>query len=330
MNIHDRRILKSAAADALRAAPFDPKKQILLHTGAVLILSLLLTVIDYFLENAISGTGGLGGLGARSLLTTLQSCLRILQMVLLPFWQIGYTYVTLKFSRREETALTDLCTGFKQFLPVLRLLFFQSLLYFGLAMLSSYLGTFLFMMTPWSAPLMAAFMELMYGGSTETLDAVMEQVISEASVPLMVCGGIVFLALAAPFFYRFRLAQYVLLEEPEKGALNALRTSGRLMRGKAMALLKLDISFWWFYLLDLLVSAVCYADALLALLGITLPVSVTFAYFASFVLYLVLQLGLYWWRKNEVDTTYAVFYHALQQPQQKKPAPMPQKQPWTY
>lgn len=330
MDIRDRRMLKSAAADALGGAAFDPKKQILLHTGAVLILSLILTVTDYLLENAIAGTGGLGGLGARSLLTTLQSCLRFLQMAVLPFWQIGYAYVTLKFSRREETALTDLCMGFRQFLSVLRLLFFQGLLYFGLAMLSSYLGTFLFMMTPWSAPLMAAFMELMYGGNMETMNAAMEQVISEASMPLMICGGIVFLALAAPFFYRFRLAQYVLLDAPEKGALNALRTSGRLMRGKAMTLFKLDISFWWFYLLDLLVSAVCYADALLALLGIALPVSADFAFFASFVLYLLLQLGLYWWRKNEVDTTYAVFYDALQQPQQKKTAPVPKKQPWTY
>ena len=331
MDIRDRRMLKSAAADALGAAQFDPKKQILLHSGAVLLLSLIMTAGDYLLEEAVAGTGGLGGLGTRSVLATVQSCLRLFQMVLLPFWQIGYTYVTLKFTRKEITAPIDLCKGFHLFLPVLRLLFFQGLLYLGLGLLGSYLGTFLFFMTPWSAPLMTAAMEMMYGGgSMEAMDAAMEQVLSEASVPLTVCGGIVFLALSAPFFYRFRMAQFVLLEEPEKGALNALRTSRRLMRGNAMTLFKLDVSFWWFYLLDLGVTAVCYADVLLALLGITLPVSATFSFFASFGVYLVCQLALYWWRKNEVDTTYAVFYDALKQPRQPKPAPVPQKQPWTY
>ena len=55
MDIHDRRSLKNAAADTLQSAAIDPKKQVLLHTGAVLILSLLLTITDYLLENAISG-----------------------------------------------------------------------------------------------------------------------------------------------------------------------------------------------------------------------------------------------------------------------------------
>jgi len=331
MIIPDRNALKNAAAESLQAAQYDPKKLILLHTGAVLLLSLILTVGDYLLENAIAGTGGLGGLATRSVLSTVQSCLRLLQMILLPFWQIGYSYVTLRFSRQEAVSPMDLCKGFQLFLPVLRLVLLQGALYFALALTGSYLGTFLFLMTPWSAPLVAATMDMMYGGGTvEGVNAAMEQILNNAQLPLVICGIIVFLALAAPFFYRFRQARFVLLTEPEKGALNALRTSRRLMAGNIFTMIRLDISFWWFYLLDLLVSAVCYGDALLSLAGIALPVSASFAYFAFFGLYLLLQLGLYWWRQNEVSTTYAVFYNALTQPRQEKPVPASKNQPWIY
>lgn len=331
MDIQNRPMLKNAAADALHAAQYDPKKQILLHSGVMLLLSLLLTAGDYLLEKAISDTGGLGGLGTRSLLSTLQSCLMLSQLVLLPFWQAGYTYVTLKFARREVTAPEDLCRGFQLFLPVLRLLLLQGLMYLGIGFVSSYAGTFLFMLTPWSAPFMNATMDMMYGGgSVAEMEAAMEQIMNQSAVPMMICCGIVFLALAAPFFYRYRLAQLVLLDEPEKGALSAMRTGWQMMKGNAISLFKLDLSFWWFYLLDLGVTAICYADALLARLGIALPVSKDVAYFATFGIYLVCQLVLYWWRKNEVDTTYAVFYEALKQPKQEKPALKPQKQPWSY
>lgn len=327
MDIRNRPMMKTAALDALRTASYDPKKLILLHSAAALVLSLLLTIVDFLLEKAIAGTGGIGGLGTRSVLSTLQSCLMLSQLILLPFWQIGYTYVTMKFARKEAAAPMDLCKGFGLFLPVLRLLIFQGLLYLGIGFIASYFGTILFMLTPWAAPLMSATMEMMYGGGNiENLNAVMDQIIMESAVPMTICGGIVFLAMAAPFFYRFRMAQYILLDEPEKGAINAMRGSWQMTRGNAFSLLKLDFSFWWFYLLDLLVSAICYADALLAALKIELPVDATVAFFATFIVYLLCQLGLYWWRKNEVDTTYAVFYDGLKQP---KP-PVAAKQPWSY
>ncbi len=319
MDIRDRRSLKSAAAEALSAAPNDPQKLILLHTGIVLLLSLLLTVVDYLLEKAIAGTGGLSGMGTRSLLTTIQSCLRLAQMILLPFWQIGYTFVTMHFARREQALFGDLTVGFARFFPILRLYLLQGALYLAIAMVSSYVGSFLFMLTPWSVSLMSAAMELMNSGSMETLDAVMESALTQAFVPLMICYLVVFLAVAAPFFYRFRLANFVLLDQPEKGALFALKTSRSLMRGNAMTLFKLDVSFWWFYALDLLVGIVCYADALLALLGVTLPVSADAAFFISFFAYLICQLGLYLWRRNEVSTTYALFYDALKPLQPQTP-----------
>jgi uncharacterized membrane protein len=142
----------------------------------------------------------------------------------------------------------------------------------------------------------------------------------------MICTCVIFVLLAIPFFYRFRQAQLILLDAPEKGALYALRTSWQQMKGNCLALFKLDLSFWWFYALELLATGICFADMLLLLLGITLPVDATLAFFAPFIIYLVAQIALYWWRKNEVATTYAVFYDTLMQTEES--APTPQNLPW--
>ena len=40
MDLHDRRALKAAARDSLAAAPYDPRKLILIHTG--------ITIAEYF------------------------------------------------------------------------------------------------------------------------------------------------------------------------------------------------------------------------------------------------------------------------------------------
>ncbi len=311
MDIQNRPMLKRCAAERLLAASCNPKKQILIHTGALLLISLVLTVVDFLLNNAIAETGGLSGLGMRSLFSTVQSCLRLAQIILLPFWQLGYTYVTLKFARREATSPADLCAGFRIFFPMLRLQLWKTLLYLLIGLFSGQLGSFLFMLTPWSRPLLEAFSSVMSSNDATAVYAAMESVLPEIIVPLLLCYGVAFLAVAAPFYYHFRLAEYSLLDAPEKGAISAMRNSWHIMRGNVTALIKLDFSFWWFIILDLLVSVIAYADVILQALGVALPVSAEVAFWGTFLLYLVSQLVLYCWRKNEVCTTYALFYDAL-------------------
>lgn len=310
----DRRTLKAAAANALGDAQGCPKKLVLLHTGAVLLVTLLLLIADSLLDSAIAATGGLGGLATRSLLTTVQSCLRLVQMVALPFWQMGYLYVTLKFARGQAAQIADLTFGFRRFFPVLRLQLLQSLLFIGIALLSTQVGAYLFMMTPWAQPIMKVFAEAMQSSDPQALTAAMDQVMQGSYIPLLICYGIVFLVMATPVFYRLRLAEYLLLDDPNGKAIAAMRTSRALMRGSNLRLLKLDLSFWWFYALDLLVSVITYLDVLLLLLGVTLPLDATALYYISFVLYAVCQLALYAWRRNHVQTTYALFYERLKNP----------------
>lgn len=319
MDVRNRRALKTSAAEALSFRPSDAKKLIFFHTGIVLLFSLLMTVIDYLLGNAIAETGGLSGLGKRSVLETVQSCLRLAQMILLPFWQVGYTFVTLRFARQQRAYFDDLTVGFSHFAPILRLLLLQGAIHLLVALAASYGATFLFMMTPWSEPLAQATTELMNGGNLEAMNAAMESAIAESFLPLMVCYIPVFLILEAPFFYCFRIATFVMLDKPEEGARHAIRAGRRLMRGNILSLFVLDLSFWWFYALELLIGVICYADVLLSLLGVTLPVSADAAFFITLGLYMLGQLGLYVWRKNRVSTTYALFYEALKTSVQETP-----------
>jgi hypothetical protein len=93
------------------------------------------------------------------------------------------------------------------------------------------------------------------------------------------------------------------------------------MRRNRFALFRLDLNFWWYYLLQVLVLAVCYGDMLLPLVGITLPWSDTVSYFVFLSLSLALQFAVYYFFLNPVAVTYATAYEALLPKQQEETAP---------
>ncbi len=305
--------LRSEADRRLTGANYDPKKMILLHTGTFLLISALLSLINYLLEQQIASTGGLSGIGTRSLLTTVQTVLQLAQSIALPFWQIGYTYYTLHLAQGQDTEPMDLTKGFRRFGPVFRLKLVTGFIYLGIAFACLYLSSALFMITPWGQELMTMLEDVM---AEDLLDeATLTQLLSTATsayqLPIIALFLSCFLLLSAPLFYRFRMAEYWLMDHEPCSAMNALRASRILMRGNCMHLLKLDLHFWWYFLLDGLISAICYGDMLLELLGISLPIDANVAYFLFFGAYALLQLGLYVWRRNEVNVTYALAYQSL-------------------
>jgi len=318
MDIRDRRGVKTAAVQALQEAQYDPKKLLLIHTGISLLLSLAVAVVNYFLNQSIADTGGLSGLGTRAVLSTVQMCLSLAQVLLLPFWQLSYIFITLRFARREYAGPDSLLAGFRTIFPLLRLLFLQGALYFLVMLVASHIGGILFFFTPWAEPLMETMLlNLDNAEALAQATAAMEQ----AAIPLTVCVVVVFVALALPIAYRLRFSQFALLDDPNGRALAAMGTSRRLLRGNTMTLVKLDLSFWWFYALEVAVSVIAYSDLLLPQLGISLPFSDDILFFGAMVVSMVCQLGLYWWRKNEVNTAYAVFYDKLL-PEAKAPEQM--------
>ena len=303
MDIRDRRGLKAAAEDALQAASYDPKKLILIHTAASAVLSLILSLVDHVLEQQIGGTGGLGGVGSRAVLETVQMVLTAAQVAAVLFWQIGYVFVALKISRREEAGPKSLFEGFRRFGPVLRLRLIVGLLYMGLGFICMYAASWIFSLTPWAEPLNAVY----ENATEEALLLAMEECI----LPLTAILAAVMLVVMVPYAYRLRMAEFALMDDPSAGAMAAIRKSRFMMRRNKFKLFKVDLSFWWFYGLEMLVTVIAYGDLILPMFGVELPWSATVSYYVFLVLCYAGQLALYWWRGNTVQVTYAMCYEAL-------------------
>ena len=86
MILPSSRDLKQRAATVLAPHSREVKKLILIHTAAVLALTLALMLIHYALDHGIESTGGLSDIGTRAMLTTAQMVLQLFQMVAVPFW----------------------------------------------------------------------------------------------------------------------------------------------------------------------------------------------------------------------------------------------------
>ena len=304
---------RSAAKESLAKA-HKPSRVILVHTGAVLLLSLILTLVDHLLDQQIHGITGLGGMDQRSILLTIQSTLRLTQLVLVPFWQIGYTYYTLRITRNQPADLPDLLEGFRRFGPVLRLKLLTADITFLLAIASSYAGTILFTLTPWSASLMREMDVLMASNLEDAalVEAFLNVAYQPANlIPILCCFGVCFLAGGVFLFFRFRLAELWLMDHPESSAMGALRCSRVLMQGNWKAMFKIDLGFWWFYLLELLVTVLGFGDLILNAFGIVLTTDAFGSYILFFCLYIWAQMTLYWWKRNHICITYAHAYMEL-------------------
>lgn len=324
MHIRDRRGLKQEAAASLSTAPGNYKQLISIHVGVSIAVSFLISAVHYVLQEKIGSTGGLGGVGTRAMLETAQSALQLIQTVALPFWQFGWLCTVMAISRQESTSFDNLLAGFRRFGPYLRLMLLQLAIYFALGMVASYGASTLFMMTPWAKPMMDIYAQA-ENLTTETLYTALESVMLDAFVPLMLTFLGVFLLLAAPVFYRLRFAPYCLADDPAGKALPALKKSLAITRGNAFAIFRLDLSLWWFYALELVITAIAYLDLLLSAAGITLPGPSWLGYFGTLALYGVFQLLLYRWRKPYVDATYVKAYESLLT---DRPMPKPENLPW--
>lgn len=325
MTIRDRKGLKQTAASRLSEAGFDPRLLILIHTGVSIGATLLVTVINYILQQQINSTGGLSGIGLRSILATAQSALQLACIVLLPFWEFGMVYAAMGIARKRSAEPADLTAGFRRFGPVLRLSLLRSAIIFAVIMLCVNIGTGIFMATPLSAPLYDILLPILEASSNNaapTIDEATLDAIFGALLPLIpILLGLVLL-LVVPVLYRLRMADYLIMEDKKTGALEAMATSWRMTQGRAFALFRLDLSFWWFYALQAVAVILSYGDAIAGLLGITLPISPDLAALVCYLLYGAAILVLYWRFGSYVQTTYAVAYDTLRY-QCAMPTPKP-------
>lgn len=302
MKLDDRRGLKAAARAAMAAADYSPRKLILIHTGITVLASLLLYLVTGYMQAQIEQTGGLGGAPIRVMLSTAVSVLQMLFNLVLPFWQIGFLYAAMQIVRGKSAGPDSLREGFRQAWLVLKTQLLLSLFACGLIFACYYAAYTIYLMTPLSKDLMTAMM----GTDVDAMMAAME----EALLPIGLLMLPPLLVVGLWFSYRIRLVNYVLMDAPGVGAMAVIRRSWKLMKGNFGKLLKLDLSFWWFYALEILLMLVAYADMLLPLIGIELPWPELVQTYAPLVVYQLLILLLYWWRGSQIQLTYACFYEA--------------------
>lgn len=299
------RDLKAQAVRQLGENGSNARQLVLLHTGAVVLLSLLSSGLNIYLDEQIGGTGGLGGLQTRSLLQTIQTVLQTSVTLFSPFWSAGFVALALGWAAGREGSKGTLLEGFRRFSSVLSYEVLVSLMSFLLMLATGYAAGLVFSLTPFFDSL-SQLLEPVLAAGTMDLSTIPTDQLLEAYAPFLLMWLVVLIPCAAVLFYSLRLGRYLIMGQPRMGAFRAVSTSLRAMRGNRLQLLKLELSYWWYYVLELLAMLVGYLDVLLPVLNIDLPYTPVVWYFVFLALYGVLELGLHLWKKPEVETVYAL------------------------
>lgn len=299
----------------------DAQRIVFLYALIATVAAAVITGIQFALSARIDQSGGLSNLGIRSLLSSVAQFLPVVQSVFLLVLEFGYMACMVRISRGQYTSPKTLKAGVDRFWPLLRLTLLKALLYSAVGFGSFYLAVLLFLFSPFSNKLMDIMTPLLtdnsiLSGSVPVLDAATQQAIVSAVRPAFLFLALVFLVFFIPMYYRYRMAEYVLYDHPESGALFALRESRSMMRGNRRDLFRLDLHFWWFYGLLILVSVVAYGDLIFYLLDIPLPFSDTVGFFLFCLLSLAMQFSIFYFLRNRVETVYALAYESLR-PEQK-------------
>ena len=318
--------IKLEAGEALARASYPPRRLMAIHAGAALGLSLILTAVSYFLSNHTGGSGGIGGLGAQAALSTVQTVLQLAGTVVMPFWSAGLVFCALSYARGHRAEPISLLEGFRRFRPILSSVLMMGLRYLGVGFLSVYLSSSLLMVTPAALPVMNASQQLLEDPSADPY-ALLGDALPIVMLWYLGIFLIVFAVLALPLFYRWRLVNYLIMDDPKTGGLQAMVMSRGMMTRRRMELFRLDLSFWWFYVLEFLAVGLAYGDVLLAAVGVTLPLPDGAAFWCFALLSLACQFGLYVWAKPKLAVTYAFAYEALRQPPEPK-TQKPVSHPW--
>lgn len=325
MNLQNRQALREHASQRLAAAPSTARNTALTYGMITAASGFAVTLILFFLDQKIATTGGLGNLTQRSVLETVRYILPILLNIAMLCISFGYRIAALRLSRQECCAPATLSEGFRSFAPLVRLAILEVLIYGGIAFVTIYLASQIFLLTPFAQDFIDLMLPLLSSTSVMDTGIILDDATllaaTRALIPMIPIFLVLFLLAAVPIFYQYRMAQFALVDEPRKGALAALRSSRMMMRRNRLNLFKLDLNFWWFYLAQTLIGLLGYGDVLLSMLGVSLPFSDTVGSFLFYGLSLAAQAALYVLCLNQVSVTYATAYDTLR-PRQTNKVPL--------
>ena len=322
---------KQAAEASLNAAENSPRRLLAIHSGVLAGCTLVLSLISFLLNETIQPAGGLGSMDLQALLSTAQVGMQLIQSLLTPFWVAGMYYAAIGIARRRPTGPKDLIAGFYKILPLLSANAMIFLQYLARLFLSAFLSVQLLLFTPAGAKLYQASMKP--EAATMELDVLLGNDFLPVMITLFAIYLLVFAVLALPVFYRYRMTTWLIMDDQDPGGLRAMFHSRLLMLRRRWDLAKLDLSFWWYYLLLGLGVVLCYGSLIFAAAGLTLPVSETVAYWIFLVLGLAVQFLVKSFAGPKVMVTYAHRYERYLTelpPARKKKQVVSTDLPWEY
>ena len=305
-----------------------------IHAGISAGVALAVTLLYFVLEKGIAQTGGLSGMGTRSILQTISTLLTNANAVLVPFWNLGFWFVALLWARKQNAKTGDLLAGFRRFGAYLRLLLNRGLLTVAVGFVSIYISSYIYMLTPWSASVMEFAQstgmdmnvanERIAGMDMAQMDAMLRDML-----PMLVIWLVLFALLVLPMLYKFRMAEFFLLDDRRMGTVRAMFHSSQMLRKRRWKLFRLDLRFWWYFVAQGLCFTVYTADLWLPLLGVTLSGGILTS-MGLYVLYLTGLFLVQTFLRPRVQTAYALAYEQLlrMEPVMPKIRPAPQNLPW--
>ena len=306
MSIPSAKYLKKKASNRLQSGN-DPKKVVLVYAGIVALSSLVVTVVQDLLDSQISQTGGIQNIGTRSMLTTADTVLTIAQLLLVMCLTLGYTGSMLRIARGQYASPNSLKSGGERIWVLLRTRLLQMLIMTAAAFALCFLVVNVCLLTPLSNRVIAVVGTV----SAEELLSNGLALIAfySAMLPIILIYLVALVPLLWYFSCTYRMVDYLLIDRPQLGAFGVMRESRRMMQGNMKMMFRVDLSFWWYYLLQALVSVLIYLNMVLAPFAIGLPPEVL--YWGTVVLYLAADFALRYFFSNKVAVTYALFYDSL-------------------
>jgi len=319
MTIPSSKILKKNAAERV-AASENAGKIVLVYAGVITVLAALVTIINYALKLQIAQTGGLSNMGLRSVLSTIQSVLPMVQSMVIMCLELGYIAAMLRISRQQYASEKTLKLGFDRFWVMLRYTLIQGSIYMLAGFTAFWISMQVYLITPFSNSLLSMVTPEMADPNVimqMLQDPVFSVQVTSAMLPLLLMFGVLYAALCIPISYSLRMSRYVIIDKPAQGAMYAIRESRKMMKGSCIRLFKLDVSLWWWYAINTASMLLCYGDVLLPMIGVTLPFSADVSYFVFYALFLMVQFIAAYFLRNNVEVVYAQVYNALK-PREKE------------
>lgn len=315
--------IKGAAAERLAQAS-QRAKILQIYCGILLALSILFTGGSFLLDSMMANAGGLGAIGKRTMIQTFQRIAPILNIFAMMVLELGLWNAMLRIGRGQFASPQSLRMGLARFFPWFRFQLLQVLGLLAIGFVLMYVAMGIFFMTPFSKaaleltlPLAMEYTDPMVMADMMMADEAMLLALFDALMPMYIILAVLMLLAWLPISYRLRIANLIILDDPTAGAFRALLRSIKLTKISWKWYVKLDLSFWWYYVLLALTTGLSYLDLLLAAIGRPLPMSATAASLVSYGLYLVAQVAIYYFLRPKVQVSTAILYDSLLPPKQE-------------